>query len=404
MTIEKVNFQNSNGKRLSAKLELPIDRRPLNFAVFAHCFTCNKNFNAVRYISSALAAEGFGVLSFDFTGLGESEGEFADTNFSSSVDDLVCAAEFLRTNYESPGLIVGHSLGGAAAILAASRLEEVKAVVTIGAPSAPAHVRHLLENEMPEIVANDEARVSIGGRPFTIKRQFIEDLEKHELRDVVRQMRKAFLFMHSPQDRIVAIDNAALLYEATRHPKSFISLDGADHLLSKKEDAKYAGDAIAAWASRYLDKPQEKEVETSKQIAAYLGNEDKFTTRIKAGRHYLIADEPESFGGSDFGPSPYALVAAGLAACTAMTLRLYADRKGWDLREVLVHISHEKTHYEDCLSCTAAGDGKLDHFSREIELIGELDPVQKSRLLEIADKCPVHKTLESTVHISTVLK
>ncbi len=227
MTIEKVNFQNSNGKRLSAKLELPIDRRPLNFAVFAHCFTCNKNFNAVRYISSALAAEGFGVLSFDFTGLGESEGEFADTNFSSSVDDLVCAAEFLRTNYESPGLIVGHSLGGAAAILAASRLEEVKAVVTIGAPSAPAHVRNLLENEMPEIVANDEALVSIGGRPFTIKRQFIEDLEKHELRDVVRQMRKAFLFMHSPQDRIVAIDNAALLYEAARHPKSFISLDGA---------------------------------------------------------------------------------------------------------------------------------------------------------------------------------
>ncbi len=257
---------------------------------------------------------------------------------------------------------------------------------------------------MPEIVANDEALVSIGGRPFTIKRQFIEDLEKHELRDVVRQMRKAFLFMHSPQDRIVAIDNAALLYEAARHPKSFISLDGADHLLSKKEDAKYAGDAIAAWASRYLDKPQEKEVDTSKQIAAYLGNEDKFTTRIKAGRHYLTADEPESFGGNDFGPSPYALVAAGLAACTAMTLRIYADRKGWDLREVLVHISHEKTHFEDCLSCTAAGEGKIDHFSREIELIGELDPAQKSRLLEIADKCPVHKTLESTVHISTVLK
>lgn len=239
MADEKISFKNDSGTELSARLELPPDSKPHNYAIFAHCFTCNKNFTAVRRISRALAAEGFGVLSFDFTGLGESEGEFADTNFSSSVDDLVCAAEFLRTNFKPAGLIVGHSLGGAAAILAASRLEEIKAVVTVGAPSTPAHVRHLLENDMSEIVANDEALVSIGGRPFTIKQQFIEDLEKHDLREVVRQMRKAFLFMHSPQDNVVGIDNAALLYEAARHPKSFISLDGADHLLSKKEDAKY---------------------------------------------------------------------------------------------------------------------------------------------------------------------
>jgi putative redox protein len=403
MSVQKITFKNRTGEILSAKLELPVNQRPHNYAVFAHCFTCTKNLNAVRYISAALAAKGFGVFSFDFTGLGESEGEFADSNFSTSVDDLVCAAEFLKENYQAPSVIVGHSLGGAAALMAANSLEMIKAVVTIGAPSAPIHVRQLLVGEMTELLENGQAEVSIGGRPFLIKRQFLEDLTKHDLLEVVGRMRKSFLFLHSPQDRIVGIDNAAALYKAAAHPKSFISLDGADHLLSNKADAKYVGDAIASWASRYIEKPEEINVSTSKDVAAYLGTEDKFTTQIRAGRHHLTADEPESFGGNDFGPSPYALVASGLAACTAMTLRLYADRKKWDLQEIYVHVSHERTHVEDCSNCDSSGS-KLDRFYREIEMIGDLDDEQKQRLLEIADKCPVHKTLESNVVIETSLK
>jgi len=404
MSIQKIEFKNSSGKNLAAKLELPINCRPHNFAIFAHCFTCNKNFNAVRFISAALAAKGFGVLSFDFTGLGESEGDFSDTNFSGSVDDLICAAEFLKQNYQAPAVIVGHSLGGAASLLAAHDFAEIKAVATIGSPSAAQHVAHLLQNGISEINEKGAAEINIGGRPFTIKKQFIEDLQEQNLLSVVRTMRgKAFLFLHSPQDETVSIDNAAELYRAAFHPKSFISLDGADHLLSRREDALYVGDLIASWANRYVEIPPEKKLSTTSQIVGYLRADEKFTTRIKAGEHQLIADEPESFGGNNFGASPYELVAAGLAACTAMTLRLYADRKKWDLREIYVHISHEKSHLEDCLNCDSA-NSKIDTFTRELELIGNLDEEQRQRLLEIADKCPVHRTLENTARIKTKLK
>lgn len=404
MTIQNIVFQNSSGSKLAAKLELPVNRRPHNYAIFAHCFTCNKNFAAVRYISAALAAKGFGVLSFDFTGLGESEGDFADTNFSGSVDDLICAAEFLKENYQAPAVIIGHSLGGAASLLAAHGFDEIKAVATVGTPAAPQHVTKFLQTGIAEINERGAAEINIGGRPFTIKKQFIEDLQEQNLLSVVRQMReKAFLFLHSPQDQIVSVDNAAELYQAAFHPKSFVSLDGADHLLSRREDALYVGDLIASWATRYVEIPPEKDLSTDRQIVGYLGAEEKFTTRIKAGEHQLIADEPESFGGGDFGASPYQLVAAGLAACTAMTLRLYADRKKWNLREVYVHISHEKIHLEDCLNCDAASS-KIDTFTRELEIIGDLDAEQRQRLLEIADKCPVHRTLENTAHIKTSLK
>lgn len=406
MPAEKITFENANGVMLSAKIELPAERRPHNFAIFAHCFTCNKNFNAVRTISGALAARGFGVLSFDFTGLGESEGDFADTNFSGSVEDLISAAGFLKTNFKSPSLIVGHSLGGAASILAASRIAEIKAVATIGAPAEPQHVANLFQpQEVANIKADGAVSVSLGGRPFTIKRHFFEDLEAQNLLTVIRRMRdKAFLFLHSPQDTTVSIDNAAELYKAAFHPKSFVSLDGADHLLSKKADALYAGDLIASWAARYAEVPPEKDFSTDRQTVAYLGAEEKFTTRIKAGTHRLTADEPEEVGGNDFGASPYQLVAAGLAACTAMTLHLYAERKQWDLREVYVHISHDKSHLEDCASCDIAETSKIDHFTREIELVGDLSEEQEARLLEIADKCPVHRTLENMSHIKTQLK
>lgn len=403
MSIKKIQFENKRGIALAARLELPAGRRPHNYAIFAHCFTCHKNFTAGRYISAALAAKGFGVLSLDFTGLGESEGDFADTNFSGTVDDLLSAAEFLKQNYESPALLIGHSLGGAAALLAASRLSEVKAVATVGSPSAVQHVAELLSGGIAEIKEKGAAAICIGGRPFTVKKQFVEDLEMHELLSVVRRMRKAFLFLHSPQDEIVPVGNAAELYKTAFHPKSFVSLDGADHLLSSKEDALYVGDLVASWATRYAIIPPEKSLSTSSHIVAYLGGEDKFTTLIKAGEHLITADEPESVGGSDFGASPYELVAAGLAACTAMTLRLYATRKKWDLREVYVHISHEKSHAEDCLNCIEP-TSKIDKFTRELEFVGDLTQEQRERLLEIADRCPVHRTLENMSHIKTSLK
>jgi putative redox protein len=400
MSSENITFENSRGEKLSARIEFPIDRKPHNFVIFAHCFTCNKNFKAVRYITQALTAEGFGVLSFDFTGLGMSEGDFADTTFSSSVDDLICAANYLKENYVAPTLIVGHSLGGAAVILAASQFDEIKAVVTIGTPSAPQHVRNLLSSGIEEIEEKGVAEVNIGGRPFTVKKEFIDDLDNQNLLGIVKEMRKSYLFLHSPQDTIVGIENASELYLAARHPKSFISLDGADHLLSKEKDACYAGDVIANWAKRYVEIPEPKELSTNSHIVAYLDTKEKFTTHIKADQHSLIADEPKSFGGNDFGASPYQLVASGLAACTVMTLRLYAERKKWDLQEVFCHIRHEKTHLEDCKDCENP-KAKIDKFTRELELIGDLDDEQKQKLLEIADKCPVHRTLENVVHIET---
>ncbi|HBR58113.1 MAG TPA: osmotically inducible protein C [Blastocatellia bacterium] len=403
MSAKTISFQNRSGKSLSARLEFPIDQKPHTYAIFAHCFTCSKNLKAVRYISTALAGRGFAVLSFDFTGLGDSEGEFSDTNFSGEAEDLICAADFLKTNYEPAAMIVGHSLGGAASILAASKLDEIKAVVTVGAPAEPKHIMHLLRGGLDRIQSSGAAEIDIGGRPFLIKKQFLEDIETHDILAEMRKMRKAFLILHSPQDRTVGIENAAELYAAARHPKSFVSLDGADHLLSVKEDGLYAGDMIASWAARYVAIPREKDLLTSAHAVAYLGSEEKFTTSIKTGRHTLTADEPESVGGCDFGPSPYQLTASALAACTAMTLRMYSARKEWDMREVFVHVTHDKVHAEDCQNCESAGS-KVDKFVRQIELIGDLDADMRQKLLEIANKCPVHRTLEANAVIETVLK
>lgn len=400
MPTENIEFQNASGETLSARLELPPDRRPENFAVFAHCFTCNKNFRAVRQISSSLAARGFGVLSFDFTGLGDSEGEFEETTFSGSVDDLVAAANFLSKEYAAPSLMVGHSLGGAATLLAASRLESVEAVVTIGSPSAPQHVKHLFSDRVDQIVDQGKSEVNIGGRPFILKREFVEDLDRQDILSVVRELGKAILILHSPEDKIVGIDDAAILYKAAKHPKSFVSLSGADHLLSSPEDGRYAGELIASWAARYVKKHEGSELRTKEDVVAQLSTDEKFTTALVAGGHRMTADEPRSFGGNNFGPSPYGFVSSGLAACTAMTLRMYADRKGWDLGDVSVHVSHTKTHAEDCSDCETGG-GKIDKFTRTIEFAAELDAGQKKKLLEIADKCPVHKTLENALLIET---
>ncbi|MBR9922903.1 MAG: alpha/beta fold hydrolase [Bacteroidetes bacterium] len=402
MSSTKVHFTNKNGYELSAKLELPVDQLPHTFAIFAHCFTCNKNLSAVRNISRALNMEGIAVLRFDFTGLGESEGDFADTNFTSNIQDLMAAAEFLSEEYMAPAIMIGHSLGGAAAICAGSHLESVKAIATVGSPAAPEHVSHLLGEDVSEIEEEGAATVNISGRSFKVKKQFLEDIREQNLDEQLKNMRKAILFMHSPQDEVVSIENAATLYERAFHPKSFISLDGADHLLSDKEDSQYVGQMIGSWAKRYIDLPKKEKLNAKKQVAVRLG-EKGFTTEVMVRKHHLTADEPESVGGNDFGPTPYELVAAGLGACTAMTLQMYARRKKWDLREVTVHLDHYKD-YTDDFQNPDDKKSQIDHFDRTIIVEGELDKKQKDRLLEIADRCPVHRTLHQDVKVLTEIK
>ena len=403
MKLQKVTFKNNKEQSLVGRLELPVDRHPHNYVLFAHCFTCNKNLLAVKNISKALTTNGFGVLRFDFTGLGESEGDFADTNFSGNVQDLVAASNFLKENYMAPTLLIGHSLGGAAVIFAADEIDSVQAVSTIGAPANPKHVKHLLKSGLEEINKQGEAIVNLGGRNFKIKKQFVDDLETKSLPETAKNLRKPLLVLHSPQDDTVGIKNAEDIYIAAHHPKSFVSLDGADHLLSKKEDSSYVGDVIAGWAKRYIDSDtKEPNLKTKHQVVASLDAEDGFTTRLKLGTHYVTADEPISFGGNDFGPSPYEFVSAGLSACTVMTIQMYAKRKGWNIDNVEVHTSYSKSHAVDCQNCeeTAA---KIDTFEREIKFIGDLDEKQKTRLLQIADKCPVHKTLHTETQVLTKL-
>ncbi len=403
MNLQKVTFKNLDGQLLEGRLELPVDRHPHNYAIFAHCFTCNKNLLAVKNIGRALTSNGFGVLRFDFTGLGESEGDFADTNFSGNVEDLVAAAHYLTEKHTAPTLLIGHSLGGAAVIFAATEIPSVKAIATVGAPSDHSHVQRLLKSNLEEIEANGKAVVNLSGRDFTIKKQFLDDLKTKSLPDTVKQLRKPLLIMHSPQDATVGIKNAEDMYRAAHHPKSFVSLDGADHLLMDKKDSLYVGEVISGWAKRYLDiESEEKLPKTEHQVVASLDAEDGFTTKMKVGNHYMVADEPTDFGGNDFGPSPYDLVSSGLSACTVMTLQMYAKRKKWPLRNVSVHTTYGKAHAPDCENCEDA-TAKIDTFHREIQLTGALDQKQRERMLQIADKCPVHKTLHSETQVITKL-
>ena len=401
MKTVKVHFENTRGDQLTGRLALPADQHPHNFAIFAHCFTCTKNLMAVRQISDALAREGFGVLRFDFTGLGESSGDFSQTNFSGNVGDLEAASDFLEKQYRAPSLLVGHSLGGAAVLMAASNLPSVQAVATLGAPSEPGHVTQLLRSSLEEIQSEGRAKVQIGGQGFTIENQFLDDLQAHALVEVVKNLGRALLILHSPQDQVVGIKNAEEIYLSARHPKSFVSLDGADHLLSSRSDALYAGKVIANWASRYVPWPKPEKIKSDPQVVARLEQEDGYTTDLKVGNHYMIADEPVDFGGNDFGPSPYEWVSAGLSACTSMTLQMYARRKGWPLEAVETHTSYSKEHAVDCADCETSSKSKIDTFRREIRLIGPLDAVQKDRLMEIADRCPVHRTLDSVTEIKT---
>ncbi len=402
MSFEKVVFLNKNNQELEGRLELPANRLPHNYVIFAHCFTGNKNFSAVVDISRALIAEGFAVLRFDFTGLGDSEGQFENTDFSHNIDDLVAASDFLSENYKPPTMLIGHSLGGTAAIYAAERLENIRALATIGSPAEPDHIKHLLRNDLEEIQESGKALVNVGGRNFTIKKSFLDDLENKNYEEILQELQKPILIFHSPQDEIVSISNAEKLYKIAHHPKGFISLDGADHLLTNEKDAIYVGKVCASWAMRYLEIPHEEKLQSKHEVMASLNQTDGFTTKMKLGKHYMTADEPKSFNGNDFGPNPYELLSAGLAACTAMTLQLYAKRKKWELETVEVHINYGREHTLDCKECSEES-AKIDTFGLFIKLEGNLDETQQQKLLNIAKKCPVHKTLISKTQIKTTL-
>jgi len=395
-----VEFQNQQGETLSARLEMPIIGKAKAYAIFAHCFTCSKNLKAVRNISKALTQKDIGILRFDFTGLGESEGDFAATNFSTNIDDLVAGAEYLAENYEAPKILIGHSLGGAAIIHAAPRIPSTEALCTIGSPSDPPHVLKLLSEKIEDIQESGKATVNIGGRPFTIRKQFIDDIQNRSTREILRSIKKPILIFHSPQDEIVDISNAAELYNDAFHPKSFVSLDRADHLLSNGQDSLYVGGVIAGWAERYVSFTSIQSILTDKQVAVRTA--DSYTTEGRGRDHTMILDEPENLGGNDLGPTPYEYILAALGACTSITLRMYANRKGWDLEEVKVHLERERVHITDSEKCPD-GNCRIEKIERHLELTGDLTEEQRIKLLEIADKCPVHKTLTGDIKINTHL-
>jgi uncharacterized OsmC-like protein/pimeloyl-ACP methyl ester carboxylesterase len=402
MKTTKLEITNKKGLKLQAYLEFPANQKPNNFAIFAHCFSCNSNFKATKNISRSLTNHGFGVLRFDFTGLGKSEGEFADSYFSANVEDLIDVHNYLETHYKAPSLLIGHSLGGAAVIVAASKLENIKAVATIGAPATVGHVTHLFSHEPEDISEKGAIEVNIGGRPFKINEDFVADFSKTDLPKIIKELRKPILVMHAPFDKIVGIENAHEIYHNAHHPKSFVSLDDADHLLTKASDSIYVGNMIGTWAERYFE-PEENSMISSEgeQLVAHLNIlEDNFTTSIQTKKHSFIADEPENVGGDNFGPSPYDFLSAGLAACTVMTLKLYTERKKWDLQEVFVYITYSKKHRDD-LDIDADKPTRFDHLQKKLKFIGNLDEKQKQRLKEIAAKCPVHKTLQSKIIIET---
>ncbi|MBR9846350.1 MAG: OsmC family protein [Algicola sp.] len=402
MKKKKLQISNKKGIKLQAYLELPANQKPNYYAVFAHCFTCSSTLSAVKNISRSLTNHGFGVLRFDFTGLGRSEGEFSDSYFSANVDDLIAVNDYLKANYKAPSLLVGHSLGGAAVLVAASKLDNIEAVSTIGAPATINHVKHLFSHDIDNIQEQGLMKVNIGGRPFHIDEDFVSDFDKTDLPSIVKNLRKPLLIMHSPIDTIVGIKNAEQLYLHAHHPKSFISLDDADHLLSNSEDSSYVGNVIGAWVERYFESKENTMLNTEgEQLVAHLNlKEDNFTTKIQTAKHNFIADEPTTIGGDDFGPSPYDFLSAGLAACTVMTLKLYAERKQWDLQEVYAYITYSKKHSED-LMLDLEKPSRIDHLLKKLVFVGDLDSSQKQKLKEIASKCPVHKTLITDTIIET---
>ena len=403
MHSQRVEFSNGRGETLSGVLETP-SVEPSGWAIFAHCFTCSKKSLAASRVARGLAARGIGVLRFDFTGLGDSEGEFATSGFSSNVADLVSAATWMATAGRPVSLMIGHSLGGAATIVAAASLPGVKAVATIGAPSDAGHVVEQFKQAVPEIEAAGQAQVNLGGRPFTLSRSFLEDVRSASVRDAVKALRKPLMVLHAPGDEVVGIDNATDLFVAAKHPKSFVSLDQSDHLLTGRSDADFVVDVIAGWSARYIGTQAVAEAtapQSNKVVVRETGENGPYQNEVLIGGRRFFADEPASLGGADTGPDPYAWVTAGLGACTSITMRMYANRKKWPVERITISVDHAKRHAEDCADC--GPKDRIDVFTRSIEVEGDLDETQRARLLEIADLCPVHKTLEKGSKVETVL-
>lgn len=402
----KATFYNTEGKPLAGLLETP-DGAIKAYALFAHCFTCSKDISAASRITRALAQQGIAVLRFDFTGLGNSDGDFSNTNFSSNLQDLICAAEFLQDQYEAPQLLIGHSLGGAAVLAVAQHLPSAKAVATIGAPATAGHVQHLFAQSHQEIMEKQSADVELGGRRFKIRRQFIDDLEQYNSVDHISALNKALIIFHSPLDQTVFIDEAARIYTAAKHPKSFVSLDNADHMLSRQQDAVYVANVMAAWVGRYFDgvgiisdnKGNPASKAKSGEVIVREKNR-RFTREIVTENHSLISDEPESMGGNNLGVNPYELLLAALGSCTSMTLRMYANHKKIDLSDITVELIHDRVHAQDCENCEKQ-DQLIDKITRTITLQGNLENAQRIRLLEIAERCPIHRTLTNQIHIET---
>jgi len=407
MRYENVTFLNRRGQRLAGRIDLPVDSDPIGFALYAHCFTCTKNLRAIGRITETLAHHGLATLRFDFAGLGDSEGIFADTNFSTSVEDYVAAARFLENEYSAPEIAIGHSLGGAVVLAASGDLDSVSAVVTIAAPADPEHIKTHIASDLETIRSAGVAQVELAGRQFTIRDQLLADLESHSLSDAIAGLRRPLLILHSPIDNTVGVENAASIFDAAKHPKSFVSLDGVDHLISDDQDAGYAAEVIASWASRYISgdlasHAQPDFVADAPESVTVVRTEDGFKTEIIANGFPLTADEPLSVGGTNRGPTPYDYLLTALGACTSMTLRMYSDRKEWPLEAVSVRLTHRKVHTKDCEECESP-TGYIDEITRTIELTGDLDDEQRARLLDIADRCPVHKTMHSEVLVNTTL-
>ncbi|MDV7340399.1 bifunctional alpha/beta hydrolase/OsmC family protein [Terasakiella sp. A23] len=404
---KRITFAGANGAELAARLDLPAGP-PKAYALFAHCFTCTKDIFAASRIAQRLSDRGIAVLRFDFTGLGASDGEFANTNFSSNVADLVAAADYMRNELEAPTILIGHSLGGAAVLAAQKSIPEIRAVSTIGAPADPAHVAHNFGCHIDEITEKGEAEVQLAGRPFKIQKQFLDDIEATRLEDDIQSLKAALLVFHAPMDETVSIDNAARIYSAAKHPKSFVSLEDADHLLTRKIDADYVADVLSAWAGRYLDNPLEEQnkrpraVEGSVVVAET--GAGKFINQIVTGSgHVITGDEPERVGGNNTGATPYDLLLAALGACKSMTMRMYADRKGYKLDRAEVRLRHDKIHAADCETCETE-KGKVDQIKTEITIKGDLTDEERQKIFEIAEKCPVHRTITNELVIEAELK
>ena len=420
MKSEKLTIKNFDGKKLAARLDLPADGQPQACAIFAHCFTCTKNFKAVSNLSRALTAQGVAVLRFDFTGLGESEGDFADTNFSSNVSDLVAVAGYLEEHYEAPALLIGHSFGGTAVLRAAAEIPSAKAVAVIAAPFSPEHVTKLFNCQLDEIEESGEAEVQLAGRPFTIRQQLIHDLRESKMEEAIRNLQRALLILHSPTDGTVGIENASQIFATARHPKSFVALDGADHLLPDEADSLFAGAMIATWMRRYVGLPlpgarssQRHSTATNGSVPSVERNQalaqtgEGFYTQVAMKGGIYIADEPEKAGGTDQGPTPYEYLSAALGACTTITVRMYADRKGWPLENISVDVKWRSVKVDSLPAeeqVEGNSRGRVDLFEKSIRMEGPLSGEQKERMMEIAEKCPVNRTLHSHVVTRSTLE